>query len=51
MAVGYIDSDRFKGTFESRVHFRHHGIPAALQHKVPPQASAVLEGTFDILVR
>ena len=50
-AVGYIDSDRFKGTFENQVHFRHHGIPAALQHTVPSQASAVLEGTFDILVR
>jgi hypothetical protein len=49
-AVGYINNDRLKGTFETRVLFQHH-TPPELRDRIPPQAAALLHGTFDIIIR
>ncbi len=52
-AVGYIDDERFKGTFDIIYDFRFDDIPMLpdLSIQIPSQADLFTEGTFDILIR
>lgn len=52
-AVGYIDKDRFIGTFEITYDIRFSNVPpqATLRVPIPQQADLYSEGTFDIRIR
>ncbi|NIA70341.1 type I restriction enzyme HsdR N-terminal domain-containing protein [Pelagibius litoralis] len=50
-AVGYIQDDRFRGTFDIIYDFRFDSVPSAIQAMLPPQMDLRGEGTFDIIIK